>query len=141
MASTLTINVPLNRVEGDLEVRAEVRDGAVVDAWCSGTMYRGFETIMVGRGPLDGLVITPRICGICSTSHLTAAALALDAISGAVPPPEAVALRNVAMLTEHVQSDVRQAFLMFAADFANPRYADGHGGMRGVPGLTKTGFC
>lgn len=119
-----TIQVPLNRVEGDLEVRVEIEDRIVTDAWSSGIMYRGFEKILVGRGPLDGLVITPRICGICSTSHLTAASLALDMIAGAVPPPDAVRMRNLAGMTEHIHSDMRHGFLMFTADFANPVYQD-----------------
>jgi hydrogenase large subunit len=116
------INVPLNRVEGDLEVRVELADGIVQDAWCSGTMYRGFEKILAGRGALDGLVITPRICGICGTSHLTSAARALDMIAGVTLPPDAVRMRNLALMTEHIQSDARHAFLMFAADFTNPAY-------------------
>ncbi|MBL0313225.1 MAG: nickel-dependent hydrogenase large subunit [Holophagaceae bacterium] len=119
----VTINAPLNRVEGDLEVSAEITDGVVSDAWCSGTMYRGIEKILVGRGPMDGLVITPRICGICSTSHLTAAAKALDCITGAVPPPDAVRMRNALLMTEHIQSDLRHTFLTFTGDFTNPAHS------------------
>lgn len=122
MVSKITLNTPINRVEGDLEVRTDVEGGRCTDAWCSGTMFRGFEQILQGRGPLDGLVITPRICGICGTAHLTAAAMALEALSGCVPPPKAVALRNVALMTEHVQSDLRQSALTFAADLINPAF-------------------
>ncbi|MFW5741406.1 MAG: nickel-dependent hydrogenase large subunit [Myxococcota bacterium] len=119
-----TINLHMNRVEGDLEVSARVLDGVVVDAWCRGTMYRGFERIMMGRGALDGLVITPRICGICSTSHLMAAARALDSIAHVTPPPDAQRVRNLALMTEHVQSDVRHTVLMFAGDLVNPAHRD-----------------
>ena len=122
MAQKITLNVPLNRIEGDLEIRVELDDGVVCDAWSSGTMYRGFEQIMIGRGALDGLVITPRVCGICGTSHLTAASRALDMIARATPPPNAVRIRNVALMTEHIHSHLRQSFLMFTADFTNPAY-------------------
>ena len=123
-------DVPLNRVEGDLEIRIEVADGVVADAWSSGTLYRGFEKLLVGRGALDGLVITPRICGICCTTHLNAAARALDAVAfgeaGSLALPDnAIRLRNVALMAEHIQSDVRQSVLMYLVDFANPAYA-GH---------------
>ena len=87
-------------------------------------MYRGFEQILIGRGSLDGLVITPRVCGICGTSHLTAAARALDMIAGVMPPPNAVRIRNLAVMAEHIQNDLRQAFLMFTADFTNPAYKE-----------------
>ncbi len=124
MSPRTTIHVPLNRVEGDLEVSARIEDGVVVDAWCSGTMYRGFEAMLKGRSALDGLVLTPRVCGICSTSHLTAAARALDMVAGVSLPPNAVRIRNVAHLAETIQSDVRHSFLMFTADFVNPAYRD-----------------
>lgn len=123
MAVRKMLDIPVNRVEGDLELRLEVADGVVVDAWSTGTMFRGFERLLVGRGALDGLVVTPRICGICSTTHLMAAAKALDAVTGAVVPDNGIRLRNLALMVEHVQSDVRHGILMFLADYANPAYA------------------
>lgn len=118
------LEVPLNRVEGDLELRVQMNDGVVEDAWSSGAMFRGIETLLVGRNAMDALVLTPRICGICSTTHLTAAAKALDALSHARLTDNALRLRNVALILEHVQSDLRHCFLMFLPDFANPRYSD-----------------
>lgn len=117
------LNIPLNRVEGDLEIRVEVSNGKVQDAWSAGMMYRGFENLLLGRAPLDSLVITPRICGICSTAHLTAAVRALEGLSGITPPKNARRARNLSLMVEHLQSDMRHAFLHFAPDFANPAYA------------------
>jgi len=124
MPETLSLNIPMDRVEGDIEIKAQIEDGKVVDAQSSGIMYRGFETILNGRGALDGLVISPRICGICTTAHLSAAVFALDAISGARIPGDATRIRNVGLMAEHIQSDLRQGFLMFTVDFANPLYSD-----------------
>jgi hydrogenase large subunit len=123
MPNRVVVNTPLNRVEGDLELRVEIEDGVVREARASATLYRGFENLLVGRAALDGLVITPRVCGICSTAHLTAAAGALDRVAAAKVPPDATRLRNAALLCEMVQSDVRQPFLMFACDFTVARYA------------------
>lgn len=120
-----TIQVyPLNRVEGDIKIRLEVEDNVVTDAWSSGVMYRGFENILVGRGHLDGLVITPRVCGICSTSHLYAAAKALDMISAAQLPDDAIRIRNSTLMVEMIQSDIRHAFLIYLADCCRPAYRD-----------------
>ena len=68
------LNIPLNRVEGDLELHLEYDGAEVTNSWSSGIMYRGFENMLKGRGPRDGLVLTPRVCGICGTAHLLAAA-------------------------------------------------------------------
>jgi len=120
------INIPFNRAEGDLEIRVEVDNGVITEARSSGTMFRGFETMMQGRGALDGLVITPRICGICSLTHLTAAVEALDAIAGVTPPDNARRLRNLTLMVETIQSDIRQAVLMFMTDFANQSHYHDH---------------
>lgn len=117
------ITLEMNRVEGDLEIEVAVEDGRVSEAWCRGTLYRGFEQLMLGRDPLDALVITPRVCGICSTAHLSAAVLALENALNITPPPAAIAVRNVCLMAETAQSDLRQAFLMFAIDFCRPAYA------------------
>ena len=123
MSTRIIRDIPFNRVEGDLEVSIEYADGRISDAWSAGTLYRGFENLMKGRGPLDGLVITPRICGICSTTHLAAAARALDVVAGLTPPDNAVRVRNVTLMAEHVQSDVRHSVLTYMADFAHPAHA------------------
>lgn len=123
MATRTIHDLPLNRAEGDLEIRIAVEDGRIAEAWSSGTLYRGFENLLTGRAALDALVITPRICGICTTTHLSAAAKCLDAVAGIVPPDNGIRVRNLALLLEHVQSDVRHSILMFMVDFANPHYA------------------
>ncbi len=124
--TTKELLIPLNKVEGDLEIRVQVDNGIITDAWSSGTMYRGFEEMMRGRGALDGLVITPRVCGICSLTHLTAAAEALDTITGITPPDNSRRLRNLALMVETIQSDIRQAILMFMVDFANQQAYKDH---------------
>ncbi len=130
MTITKNVNIPLNRVEGDLEILVDIEDGVITEARSCGTMFRGFEEMMAGRGSLDGLVLTPRICGICSLTHLNAAAEALDTICGVSPPDNARRLRNVALMAEMVQNDIRHTALMFMVDFAqeqaygNFRYFD-----------------
>ena len=34
-----------------MEVRLELEGNTVTDAWCVGTMFRGFEQILVGTRP------------------------------------------------------------------------------------------
>lgn len=120
--SRVTVDIDLNRVEGDLEFQLDLEDGIVVDARCIGTLYRGFEQILIGRQPKDSLVITPRVCGICGTAHLYAATRALEQLAGIEPGAHAVHIRNLCLMAETVQSDLRQTFLFFTPDFCNPLY-------------------
>lgn len=117
------IKLQLNRVEGDLEIELEIKNGIVTDARCIGTMYRGFEQILIGRAPMDALAITPRICGICSTAHLYASVLALESVSNIIPPANAIRVRNICLLSEEIQSDCRQTFLMFTPDLCHSNYS------------------
>jgi hydrogenase large subunit len=52
---------PITRIEGHLRIEAQVEGGKVVDAWCSGTMFRGLELIAVGRDPRDIWLLMSRI--------------------------------------------------------------------------------
>jgi len=124
MAKKIDLQIPLNRVEGDLDIHVVIEDGVITDAKSIGTLYRGFENILKGRDPLDALVMTPRVCGICSISHLTAAVKALEDAYGITPPIQAVRFRNLSIMSENLQSDIKQVFLMFMADFAHEYYKD-----------------
>lgn len=120
-----TLQLDLNRVEGDLEIQVDLEDDVIVDARCIGTLYRGFEQILVGRAPRDALVITPRVCGICGTAHLYAAVRALEQLGGIRPSSHAAHIRNLCLMAENLQSDLRQTFLFFTPDFCHQDYA-GH---------------
>ncbi len=53
----LTID-PITRIEGHLRVDVEADNGAVSNAWVSGTMWRGIERILQGRDPRDAWFFT-----------------------------------------------------------------------------------
>ena len=115
---------PFNRVEGDLEIKLEIEDGAVTGAWVNSPLYRGFEQILGGKDPLDALVYTPRICGICSVAQSMAAASALADAEGLVAPENGRLMQNVILGTENVADHFTHFYLFFMPDFARPVYAD-----------------
>ncbi len=116
---------PLNRVEGDLEIKAIIEDGKVVAARAQAVMFRGIEIILKGKSPMDPLVITPRICGICGQSHLRTAVHALESAWDAEVPPNATLVRNICLGAENTQSHATWFYALFAIDLTTPRYA-GH---------------
>ena len=69
---------PVTRIEGHLKIEVEVQNGKVKDAWSSGTMARGFETLLKGKDPRDAPFVTSRFCGACYSVHQLASARALD---------------------------------------------------------------
>ncbi len=114
---------PLGRVEGDLDLRVKITDGVVTEAWTQALMFRGFEIILRGKDPQAGLIMTPRICGICGGSHLTKACYALDTAWKTVLPPNAILVRNIAQGCETLQSIPRWFYALFAIDLVNKKYA------------------
>ncbi len=122
--STVDLHVsPLGRVEGDLDVRVTIKDGVVSSAWTEAAMFRGFEIILKGKDPQAGLIVTPRICGICGGSHLYKAAYALDTAWGTTMPPNATLVRNIGQACETLQSIPRYFYALFAIDLTNKKYA------------------
>lgn len=113
----------LGRVEGDLDVRVAIEDGTVVDAWTEATMFRGFEIILKGKDPQAGLIVTPRICGICGGSHLYKSVYALDTAWGTHVPPNATLIRNIGQAVETIQSIPRWFYALFAIGLTHQNYA------------------
>ena len=96
---------PLGRVEGDLDVRVTIEDGVVTSAWTEAAMFRGFEIILRVKDPQAGLIVCPRICGICGGSHLYKAAYALDTAWKTDVPQNATLVRNLAQACETDPTD------------------------------------
>lgn len=123
-ASPRKILGPFNRVEGDLEVQVEVEDGVIVKAWVNSPLYRGFEQILQGKDPLDALVYTPRICGICSVSQSVASAQALAEIMDITPCPNGGLATNLILAAENLADHLTHFYLFFMPDFARDIYQD-----------------
>ncbi len=114
---------PFNRVEGDLEVKIEVENGAVAQAWVNAPLYRGFEHILRGKNPRDALVYAPRICGICSVSQSVAAARALATAQGLTPVPNGLLATDLSLAVENISDHLSHFYLFFMPDFARPVYS------------------
>ncbi len=122
--AVITLVDPVTRIEGHLQIEVRIDrvngEQQVVDAWATGTLFRGFESVMVGRAPEDAQHITQRICGVCPVPHGMAAVLALDEAAGVVPPPNGWLLRNIVLA-----ANFRQSHLLSLYQLSLPDYIDG----------------
>ena len=115
---------PVTRIEGHLKVEVKVEDGKVVDAWTTGGMFRGFETILIGRDPRDATQIVQRICGVCPTAHSTASCMALDEAFEAQLTTNGRVTRNLIFGANYLQSHVLHFYHLAALDYvAGPETA------------------
>jgi Ni,Fe-hydrogenase I large subunit len=131
MSKTITIN-PFTRISGFMEIKIDVENYQVKNAYSSGIMYRGFEQMLIGRHPLDVVYFTERICGICSTAHSAASVMALEKALNIEVPQQAKVLRNLIHGCEFLQNHIRHFYLYTTPDFVrgagiNP---EGHGDFR-----------
>lgn len=113
------INIsPVTRIEGHAEVRIDLDEaGGVESAHFNVVELRGFEKFLIGAAVEEAPRITPRICGICPTSHHVASALACDQIFGADVPDTAKHLRELLMHGQFVHSHSLHFFMLAAPDF------------------------
>jgi len=115
---------PFTRVEGDLHITVEIADGVVSEARATGTLFRGFETLLRGQEPTDAIVMVPRICGQCGASHSAAAALAIADAASVQAPPNGICCRNIIQAIEAILNNLTHFYLSFAADLAHARYGE-----------------
>lgn len=108
---------PVTRIHEPLLVRAEVEQGQVKDAWLGGTMYRGFELMLEKRTPVDIILFSQRICGICSTAHGIAAVLAIEQAYKLKPLPAGELLRNIMFAADILQNHLRHFYLLTLPDY------------------------
>jgi hydrogenase large subunit len=88
-----------------------------VDAKATGTLFRGFESILANRDPRDAQHITQRICGVCPVSHGMAAVMTLDRAARVTPPNNGRIMRNLVLGANYVQSHILHFYHLAAQDF------------------------
>jgi len=90
--TTYTVD-PFTRLEGHLKVQVDVDDttGKVTSAKCAGTMFRGFEAIVIGRDPKDAAPILSAICGVCHSDHHLNSVRAVENAAGVLSYPNSYA--------------------------------------------------
>lgn len=108
---------PVTRIEGHLKIEVEVENGVVKDAWCSGTMYRGFEQLMIGKDARDATRITQRVCGVCNTIHGMTSVLAVDQAFGAVVPDNGRIIRNLIFASDWLSDHPLHFYHLSALDY------------------------
>lgn len=68
----------IEKIEGEATLEVEWESDKISFAKIKFLHFRGIENILENRPFLDALAITPRVCGICSTSHVIASAKAIE---------------------------------------------------------------
>ncbi|MBN2847495.1 MAG: nickel-dependent hydrogenase large subunit [Coriobacteriia bacterium] len=111
---------PITRIEGHLRLECEVENGKVVDAWVSGQLYRGMETVLLDRSPEDAFYISQRICGVCPISHSHASAQATENALGITIPEGGRLVRNLLEAAQFLHSHILWFYHLTALDYVSP---------------------
>jgi hydrogenase large subunit len=110
---------PITRIEGHLRIEVAIANGQVVDAWSSGTMFRGVELILQGRDPRDAWVFTQRLCGVCTTVHALCSVRAVENALGITIPDNARIIRNLIEGAQFIQDHVIHFYHLHAPDWVD----------------------
>ena len=83
-------------------VTVEVDDttNLVTSAKCSAVMFRGFETIVLGRDPRDCAPILSAICGVCHSDHHINSVRAIENAAGMTSYPGGYAYEQTTIPAE-----------------------------------------
>ena len=110
---------PVTRIEGHLRIDVEVNGGAVSDAWASGTMWRGIETILKGRDARDGWLFAQRFCGVCTTVHAIASVRAVENALQLEIPLNAQYIRNLILIAHALGDHIVHFYHLSALDWVD----------------------
>ncbi len=111
----------VERIEGEAKLHCTWEDEKVKDARIDFLNFRGFEYILEGKSPLDALVYTPRICGICGQAHLKATVEALENIYENINEKlqitqKAKLLREIGLNIEIIDSHIKWFYMFILPD-------------------------
>ena len=111
---------PVTRIEGHLRVEVIVNEENVVqDAFVSGQLFRGIETILKGRDPRDAGLLAGRICGVCTNSHFRAAVSCVENAYGLEIPQNARIIRELMALALFLQDHVVHFYHLQSLDYVD----------------------
>lgn len=116
MAQRIVVD-PVTRLEGHLRIEAEVDGGKIVNAFSSGTTFRGLERIMQGRDPRDAWAFVQRICGVCTHIHAIASIQAVEDALDITIPKNAILIRQIMTATQFVQDHVIHFYHLHGLDW------------------------
>lgn len=120
MSSKKIVIDPITRIEGHLRIEVEIDENNVVtEAWASGQLFRGIETILKGRDPRDSGLIAQRICGVCTNVHYRASISAVEDAYGIKIPSNAEIVRNLVTLSLFVQDHIVHYYHLHSLDFVD----------------------
>lgn len=111
----------VERIEGEAKLNCTWKDGIISDARIDFLNFRGFEYILEGKSPLDALIYTPRICGICGQAHLKATVDALENVYENIGEKlevtqKAKLLRQIGLNIEIIDSHIKWFYLFIMPD-------------------------
>lgn len=110
---------PITRIEGHLRIEAQMEGDRIAQAYSSGTMVRGIETILKGRDPRDAWAFAQRICGVCTLVHGIASVRSVeDALNYSIPP-NAQIIRNLMIAAQYVHDHVMHFYHLHALDWVD----------------------
>lgn len=118
MAQRIVVD-PITRIEGHLRIEAEVDGGKIVNAFSSGTTFRGLERIMQGRDPRDAWAFVQRICGVCTHIHAIASIQAVEDALDITIPKNATLIRKIMTATQFVHDHVVHFYHLHALDWVD----------------------
>jgi hydrogenase large subunit len=110
---------PITRIEGHLRIEAEIENGKIKDAFSSGTMVRGIETIVRNRDPRDVWAFVGRVCGVCTSMHSLCSVRAVENALNIQIPKNAELVRNIMEAVIYMHDHVVHFYHLHALDWVD----------------------
>lgn len=124
----------IERIEGEASIELEWENERVAFSRMKFLNYRGMEQILENRPVLDALALTPRVCGICSHSHVIASVHALESLyennnETLTITQKAKSIREIALNAEKIHNHLKWYFFTILPELHKIQHPDYQGNL------------
>lgn len=110
---------PVTRIEGHLKIETQTSGGKVTNAWSSGTLFRGIETILKDRPPEEAWLYTQRLCGVCTYVHGSTSVRCVEDAYKHKIPGNARLIRNLLMGGQFIHDHLIHFYQLHLLDWVD----------------------
>lgn len=108
------------RIEGHAGFIGKIINGKITEAKIETQEgARLFESLLIDRHYFDAPVITARICGVCPVIHMLTSIKAIENAFEIDPSPLTIALRQLMLAGQTIQSHTLHLYFLVLADYFN----------------------
>jgi hydrogenase large subunit len=108
---------PITKLSGLLKVEVTIENNKITNAKCTGNVFPGFDSMLIGKSPLERGKFSERICAESSISHNYVSCLAIENALGITCNYNTNVIRDYIHGCEFLKKHIRHFYTFVLPDY------------------------